>query len=313
MEILFLKPEYKNYIWGGTSLKEKFNKKDSNLEKIAESWEVSTNENGKSIIKNGEFSGKTLSEIYDDVKLKEKIFGKKAMELDEFPILIKFIDAEENLSVQVHPDDNYAKQFENSNGKNELWYIIDCEENSKLVCGLKNLDKPLKQIIENDEIEKYLNYIDVKKGDYIYIKAGTIHAIMGGILICEIQQNSNLTYRVFDWNRKFNNKPRELHKEKALQVINLDNKPQIYHSKENTNETILKDEKFNVEKIDINNNYKDESNINTFYAYNVIEGAGTIKTSEKTYDLKIGDSFIIPSNMGKYEIQGNMKLIKTYM
>lgn len=200
-ELIFLEPFYKDYIWGGDRLKTYLNK-NTPYEKTAESWEVSTNEDGKSTIKNGEYIGKTIDDIFYSEK-REEVFGTKSKDLDKFPLLVKFIDAKTNLSVQVHPDDDYAKRVEGSLGKTEMWYIMDCKPEAKLICGLKEgvKQESLEGILRSDNVSEYLNFIDIEKGDYIYIPAGTIHAILGGILICEIQQNSNLTYRVYDWGR----------------------------------------------------------------------------------------------------------------
>ncbi len=199
----------------GNNLKIKLNKQ-SNHNKIAESWEISANESGMSIVKNGKLKGKNLKELFADMKFKKEIFGRNSLKFSEFPILIKFIDANKNLFVQVHPDYKIARKIENSQGKSELWYVVDCNENSKIICGIKRKKFDLDKALTNDTILDKLNYINIKKGDNIFIKAGTIHAILEGSLICEIQQNSNITYRIYDWNRHdCNGKPRELHIDKA--------------------------------------------------------------------------------------------------
>lgn len=312
MEPIFFDPAYKDYIWGGTALKERFGKETS-LPIVAESWEISANKNGKSVVRNGEYCGRDLDELFKDADVKEKIFGTKSLNMSEFPVLIKFIDAKNNLSVQVHPDDEYARKYENSSGKSELWYIVDCKENARIVYGLKDTEQPITSIVDN--IEEHLNFVNVKKGDYVYIESGTVHAILDGILICEIQQNSDITYRIFDWNRLGKDgKPRELHKDKAKDVIKIYNRNELKHIKEiEGSQNMINNDKFSIDSVNIENTYQDQSNIETFYAYNVIEGNGKLITDNETYNIKRGESFIIPADLGKYEIKGRMKLLKTYM
>ena len=182
MEPIFLSGIYKDYLWGGTKLKDEY-KKQTNLDIVAESWEIAANKNGDNIILNGKYKDMLLSELFNNKELRKFLFGSKCENMDKFPILIKFIDALNDLSIQVHRNDEYASNYENSSGKNEFWYIMDCEKNSKLICGLKNSGKNIEEILKNENIEEYLNYVDVKKGDTIYIPAGLVHAIKGNIFI----------------------------------------------------------------------------------------------------------------------------------
>lgn len=236
----------------GNNLKTKLNKK-SNYNKIAESWEISANENGMSIVKNGEFKEKSLKELFADMNLKKEIFGKKLLKFSESPILIKFIDANRNLSIQVHPDDKIARKSENSQGKSELWYVVDCNENSKIICGIKKKEFDLDKALSNDTILDKLNYINIKKGDNIFIKAGTIHAILEGTLICEIQQNSDITYRIYDWNRlDCHGNPRELHIAKAKKTIKFNNKIKLKHSNfDRINSKIISNKYFKTDLLNI--------------------------------------------------------------
>lgn len=230
MEPIFLEPVFKDYIWGGKRLKEDFNK-NTPYEITAESWEVSTNDNGKSIVKNGEYKGLNLEEVFRNKTNRKELFGTKTVEMDKFPLLIKFIDASSNLSVQVHPNDEYAFKNENgSKGKTEMWYIMDCKPGAQIICGMKENVKQeeLENILRSENVAEYLNFVTVEKGDCIYIPSGTIHAILGDTLICEVQQNSDLTYRVYDWGRVGKDgKPRELHVKKAIDVVELGVKLQI--------------------------------------------------------------------------------------
>lgn len=313
-EPLFMEPIYKDYIWGGTRLKE-YLKKDIKTETAAESWEMSTNDAGLSKIQ----TGQTLKELFEDSSIKEEIFGTKTKNMKEFPLLIKFIDAKDNLSVQVHPNDEYALKYENDKGKTEMWYVMDCDENAKIICGIKESIKQeeIANIIHTGKIREILNEVSIHKGDVIFIPSGTIHAILKGTLICEIQQNSNLTYRVYDWDRiGKDGKPRELHIEKAIDVIKQDLKQKIVttsNQKLDTSSNVITCDYFKVDTISIGSKYKQMSNPETFEAIMVVEGNGKIQTNGKEYTIKLGDSFIIPASLGEYEIEGNIKLLKAYL
>lgn len=313
-ELLFMEPIYKDYIWGGTRLKE-YLKKDIKTDTVAESWEMSTNDAGLSKIQ----AGQTLKELFEDETVKEEIFGTKTKNMKEFPLLIKFIDAKDNLSVQVHPDDEYALKYENEKGKTEMWYVMDCDENAKIICGIKESIKQeeIANIIHTGKIREILNEVPIHKGDVIFIPSGTIHAILKGTLICEIQQNSNLTYRVYDWDRiGKDGKPRELHIEKAIDVIKQDAKQKIVATSNqelDTSNNVITCDYFKVDTISIGSKYKQISKKETFEAIMVVEGNGKIQTNGKEYKIKLGDSFIIPASLGEYEIEGDIKLLKSYL
>ncbi len=314
MEPIFFEPVYKHVIWGGNNISKIF-KRNVVGDDIGESWEISAHKNGLSLIQNTEFKGKSLYDLFNDEKVKKQIFGTNCMPLEKFPILTKFIDANRNLSIQVHPNDEYANKNENDSGKSEVWYVMECKENAKIVYGLKEgvtKDK-LKNAI--DDIEENVNYIDVHKGDFIPIPSGTIHAIMDGVVVCEVQQSSDITYRVYDWNRvDKNGKPRELHKEKALDVINLNNENKVCnYSKLNKNENIYKSDIFNIDIIKVNGTENDNSTKSTFYAYVAIEGSGSIKAGNFIRTIEKGDTFLIPATLGEYTILGNLKLMKIWV
>lgn len=297
----------KDYIWGGNRLREDFFKV-SDKDRIAETWELSCHPDGESIISNGEFKGKTLSE-YIEIKGK-KILGTN-FKGGDFPILIKFIDAKDNLSVQVHPNDEYARRVENSFGKTEMWYIIDCEEGATLVCGFKgNPSKDeIRARIENDTIMEILNSVPVKKGDVFFIEAGTVHAIGKNILIAEIQQNSNTTYRLYDFGRG-----REVHIDKSLDVIdtNLGKATPQY-------ETIVKDD-YSIRKLVECNYFKTNlikvftqivNNVNsdTFHSLTFLDGNAVLKYADMELSVQKGDSIFIPANFGDYTIFGKTEYI----
>lgn len=215
---VLLEAPLKDYIWGGTRLKNEYGF-DTELEKVSEAWVLSCHKDGESIIENGDMAGKTLTEALS-VWGKEAL-GERASAFPYFPILIKLIDACDRLSLQVHPDDEYAMRVEGEYGKTEMWYVVDCDEGASLIYGLtKTIDKAeFERRIRDNTIEEVCNFVPVKKGDVFFIPAGTLHAIGKGILIAEVQQNSNTTYRVSDYGRLgADGKPRALHVEKAIDV-----------------------------------------------------------------------------------------------
>lgn len=216
-----LKPFGKNYLWGGSRLNDDF-AKGIDLFPLAETWECSTHPDGPSTVSGGAYDGDELTEV---LRRHPEYLGTRHQKKGELPILIKFIDAKDDLSVQVHPDDTYAMKYENGSlGKTEFWYVLDAEEDAKLVYGLsRRVDaETLKKSIVQGTVEKYLQKVPVKKDDVFYIKAGTIHAIGGGALIAEIQESSNLTYRMYDYDRvDAQGRKRELHVDKALEVADL--------------------------------------------------------------------------------------------
>lgn len=268
--ILKLKPFFSEKIWGW------------------EKWSLSCHEDGNAIVENGIHKGKMLSDVLG--------CG------NDFPILTKVIKAEKTLSVQVHPDDEYAQKHENSKGKTECWYIIDADEGATLISGIKKgLDRnSLSNIIYDNRLEDYLYRVNVKKGDFIYIPSGTVHAIEGGIKLIEVQQNSNITYRLYDWGRG-----REIHIDKSLDVIDYEGKNEggkIENFKK------LETPYFNVEKINIEDKYEDTVE-NQFHSFTVINGKGTIQANNETIDLNAEETIYVPNGI-KYEIEGKLELLK---
>lgn len=313
MEPIFFNPIYKHNVWGGFKISQTL--KNIPKEQIGESWEIAANKNGSSIIKNGEFKNKTLNDVFKEEKVRISVFGEYCKKMKRFPLLIKFIDAKENLSVQVHPNNFYAKRLEKDIGKTELWYILDCKENANIICGFKNNIRTKEDLndLKENEILNSLNYIPIKKGDAIFIEAGTVHAIMADTLICEIQQNSDITYRVYDWDR--NDKSRPLHIKKSKKVINIKNKVKVINNICVNNEKIkISHQKFfYIDKINVNGRFAYSSYQKTFQAINVIQGNGTLEYNTNKYTVKQGDSFIIPATLGKYIMKGNMEIIMSYI
>lgn len=279
---------------------------------IGESWDVACHKNGMSIVENGTLKGKKLQEIISEYG--EDLLGSK-VSTERFPLLVKLINSKEDLSVQVHPNDEYALKNENDYGKTEAWYVIDAEPSSKLVIGTKNCSKEtfIKAINEN-RCQELLNYIEVKKGDAFLIKSGMVHAIGSGITIAEIQQNSDLTYRIYDYGR-----PRELHIEKSLQVIDFSLKPKNLKDKEKKVYSeydicqLFNNEYFGIDKINIKTEYIDHSEIERFHIVTSVEGNGTIIGGGVISEIKCGDSFFIPAKLGEYKLHGKMSALKSYV
>lgn len=300
---------YYERIWGGRDL-EKF--RDNMPEGvIGESWDIACHRNGTGVIENGELKGMSFKELIE--KFGEKVVGDK-MDKNTFPLLIKLINANDKLSVQVHPDDEYAKKVENDLGKTEAWYVIDAKENASLIVGTKKCDKEIfKKAIENGDLTPYLNKIPVKKGDMFYVKSGLVHAICEGVTIAEIQQSSDTTYRVYDYNRG-----REIHVEKALDVIDFSlegkNIKGITIHEDGFDKTILcLSQFFTIQKYDIKTYVKEESDKDRFYLFTCVEGEGVIETEKSTVEIKFGDSILIPAYLGEYQLKGEFTLLKSFV
>ncbi|NFG22573.1 class I mannose-6-phosphate isomerase [Clostridium botulinum] len=300
---------YYDRIWGGNALKKFRDNIPDGV--IGESWDVACHPNGIGEVENGNLKGKKFDEIINEFK--EKLIGEK-IDIEKFPLLIKLITSGDKLSVQVHPNDEYANRVENEFGKTEAWYVIDAEENASLIVGTKDCDKEIfKKAIKDGNLDKYLNKIPVKKGDFFYVQSGLVHAICEGVLIAEIQQSSDITYRVYDYNRG-----REIHVEKALDVIDFSlegkNSKGILIENENYKKTYLcLSDYFTIQKYEINSYAKEESDINRFYLFTCVDGCGTIKYKNGEEKIAMGDSIFIPATMGEYELIGKFTLLKSYV
>ncbi|MEI0538788.1 type I phosphomannose isomerase catalytic subunit [Brachyspira pulli] len=310
----------KEVIWGGNSLSTVYSKPFDKDKTIGESWEICDLPNDNNVVSNGELKGKTLSYLVKEYG--SKLLGTKYKE-DYFPLLIKLIDAKDKLSIQVHPDEEYANKRHNKHGKNEMWYVMDTYGDAKLLIGLKeNVTKEdLKKAIDNKEnIEDMFNYFDIKKGDAFYIPSGCIHAILGNVIIAEIQTPSDVTYRLYDWNRvDKNGKSRELHIEDSFNVIKNINAFSLKSSKNNkikTNtleiNTVFTNDYFTTEEYIINGDYSSKTNEESFEIIIVLEGDGTIESSVNSVDLKIGKTVLVPASLGDYTIKSSkgMKFLR---
>lgn len=315
MEIMKLIPSGKDYLWGGTRLKDEYSKK-IDMNPLAESWECSVHPDGLCYVANGKYKGKTLKEVLDE---HPEYIGTKAN--GEFPILAKFIDAKKDLSVQVHPDDEYAREKEKDNGKTEMWYIIDADEGASLIYGFKHkLSKEiLERAIEKGELDKHLQKIEVHKGDLFFVPAGTVHGIGKGILLAEIQESSNVTYRVYDYDRvDKNGKKRELHFDKAVQVMDMGIAPDIKRKKRLvkyypgcSRELLCRCKYFETERIQVTKGFSFSVMENSFQVLMCLDGYGQVEMDgDKPVRFSKGETVFLPAGIGRCLIIGDTSVLK---
>ena len=278
---------------------------------IGESWDIACHPNGIGIVANGELKGKRFDEIISEFG--HDLVGSK-VSTEKFPLLVKLINSKEKLSVQVHPGDEYAKRVENEFGKTEAWYVVDAKPGAKLIVGTKNCNKAtFAKAIEEGKSEDYLNVIEVKKGDCFLINSGLVHAICEGLIIAEIQQNSDVTYRVYDYGR-----PREIHVEKSLDVINFDlaaenlSNHEVVEFEGFSKINFCENEYFGMQKFNIKKEWTDCSNEEKFFILTCVDGKGTIEGKEFSEEIKMGDSYLIPAKLGNYSVKGELEVIKSY-
>lgn len=311
---LLLKPPIKDYLWGGTKLKTEYGY-DTDKDIAAEAWVLSCHKDGSDVVINGELAGKTLPQVLD-IWGKEAI-GEKAAEFSYFPILIKLIDAKQKLSVQVHPDDEYALKVEGEYGKTEMWYVVDCDEDAQLIYGfLDDISKEeFERRIKDNTLTDICNFVPVNKGDVFFISAGTLHAIGEGILIAEVQQNSNTTYRVSDYGRLgADGKPRELHIEKALDVTEC-KKPSIPYGQvgevtkigNNTKRELASCDLFKADILNLEETYE-ICEKDSFVSLVVLDGELTVKWDSNEIFAKKGDSIFVPANF-KVNLIGKAQIL----
>lgn len=308
MALLQLSPSYKDYIWGGHRLVEEYNKQYDG-EVLAESWELSCHPDGPSTIMNGAHAGKSLAD-YIAGEGKE-VLGTNCRRFKDFPILIKFIDAKDNLSIQVHPDNKYALKHEGQYGKTEMWYIMDCREGACLYYGFREeiSREEFARRIEEDTLLEVLNQVPVHKGDVFFIEAGTIHAIGKDIVIAEIQQNSNVTYRVYDFGRVGKDgKKRELHVDQAVQVTNCRPVDQTEHGGAHMADC----DYFTVDKVTLEEGRRHGlADEDSFVSVLIMDGQGYISCGGEKLPYKKGDSFFISAGSGAYEMDGTCEALIT--
>ena len=304
--ILFLEPVFKQMIWGGRQLADQFGYEIPGGN-TGECWAVSAHPNGDCVVREGAYQGKTLSQLWRE---EPGLFGNS--DLDRFPLLVKIIDAKDDLSIQVHPDDAYAGENENGSlGKTECWYILDCPEKASLVVGHNaGSRQELQEMIEQERWGELIREIPVKKGDFIQINPGTVHAIKGGLMILETQQNSDITYRVYDYGRLTDGKPRQLHVKQSIDVITVpapsaaDSVKSALALPENTLNELISCDYYTVWKLDVAGVMSFEQT-HPFLIMSVIEGEGSVDGRR----ICKGDHFILPQGYGTAELRGEMTLI----
>ena len=304
-----LTPAFKDYLWGGERLKTEFCK-NTDLTPLAESWELSAHKDGQSIVAEGAYKGLTLT-AYLDAMGKDAL-GTACEKYDYFPLLIKLIDAKGDLSVQVHPSDEYAMEHEGEYGKTEMWYILDCEEGAALYYGFREdtTREEYESAIREGRLTEILNRVPVKRGDVFFIPAGTVHAIGAGILICEIQQNSNTTYRVYDYNRRDKDgNLRPLHVEKALAVSDLKKSPALPAIPDGEDVLLAACGYFEVRRLSFGGSGTVTAIPESFTALTVTEGEGTLSDGETALSFRKGDTLFIPAQKAAFTVTGVCEMI----
>jgi len=307
MDILFLEPVFKERIWGGQKLHTRFGY-NLPFEKTGECWAISAHPHGSSIIKNGRFKGRTLQDLYEKDR---ELFNH--LPSPRFPLLTKILDANDDLSVQVHPSDDYALTYEKDLGKTECWVVLEADPGSKIIYGHTATTKQeLKSMIDHHEWKKLLVEKEVKPGDFIYVPSGTIHALGKGLLILETQQSSDTTYRVYDYDRKDDKgQPRDLHIKQSIEVTNVPHEditpqPKILKVKESLITRYVSNTFFTVERWSVKNELSLKSN--HFKLISVIDGSGTLNDEP----LKKGDHLITTGEVYDIHLKGNLELIVSW-
>ena len=319
-EPIFLRPTGKDYLWGGSRINDEFGKGIA-LEPLAETWECSTHPDGPSFAVGGEFDGQSLAEI---LKAHPDYLGTHPERGEGLPILIKFIDAKRDLSVQVHPTDEFAAAHENGQrGKTEMWYVLDAAKDAKLVYGLRHDTdaEALRESIENGTVEKHLQTVPIAKNDVFFIEAGTIHAIGAGALIAEIQQSSNLTYRLYDYDRvDKNGHKRPLHVQKALAAANLRSSTaprqpmRVLHYRPGcASELLCRCRYFEVYRMLVNTERRQKvayrADAMSFRVLLCVDGCGTVSFCNSASNIYKGDCVFRPEDSVELSLHGQLQLL----
>lgn len=321
LQLLKFTPILKEKIWGGVKLINLL-KKDSEKKNIGESWEISGVEENISIVANGELKGQTLKELI--LKFKSDLVGENVFRKfgEKFPLLIKFIDAKEALSIQLHPNDKLAEKRHNSFGKTEMWYVIQADSNANLIIGFKNEinKKDYLHHLENKTLTSILNTEEVNKGDVYFIPTGRVHAIGAGVLLAEIQQTSDITYRIYDWDRPNPDGTfRELHTKEALEALEYstqDSFKTVYSKKQNVTSEIISCPYFTTNVLLVHGTIViNHSNKDSFVIYMCIEGIVEVKFKKQSETLQMGETILVPACIKEIEINSEIKseLLEVYI
>ncbi|REE24327.1 mannose-6-phosphate isomerase type 1 [Winogradskyella pacifica] len=316
---LKFQPILKDKIWGGEKLNQYFNKV-SDSKNLGESWEISTVPNDVSVVANGELKGKSLQELVNDYK--SNLLGDKNWKRfgNKFPLLIKFIDAKQDLSIQLHPNDELAKKRHNSFGKTEMWYVMQADNDANLIVGFKGeVDKAtyLKHL-ENNTLTEILNFDNVKEGDTYFIEAGRLHAIGAGVLLAEIQQTSDVTYRVYDWDRVDDNgNERDLHNDIAIDAFDFEMKNDFridYPKQKNVSNEMVSCPFFTTNFIDITSEIKIENTHDSFLIYMCVDGDVEVSTKDSIEHISKGETILIPAEIKNFALKSVFgKLLEVYV
>jgi mannose-6-phosphate isomerase len=314
---LQFEPIFKERIWGGKKLKTVLNKPiTSNI--TGESWELSTVEGDISIVANGVLKGKSLTELIENHP--EEVLGTTVYKKfgKQFPLLFKYLDAKTDLSIQVHPNDALAKKRHNSFGKTEMWYIMQADENAKIIVGFKEKSNAQEYVthLENKTLLDLLEEVNVKTGDVFFLETGTVHAIGAGLVVAEIQQTSDITYRLYDFDRvDADGNLRELHIDLALDAINYDTieTHKTYSKETNKSNEIVNCPYFTTNYLPLNGTAKVSKTSESFTVYMCTEGAFQLACELVTYNFKKGDTVLIPAAMHSYTLVGNAHLLEIYI
>lgn len=310
---IFLAPLFQERIWGGSELKKQYGYNIPSAQ-TGECWAISAHPNGPSVVREGNYTGKTLGELWDE---HPEIFGH--FESPKFPLLTKILDANDDLSIQVHPNDEYANEFENGEfGKTECWYILDCDEDATMIFGHRAQSKEeFMDMVNEGHWGDLLQHVKIKPGDFFYVPSGTVHALCKGTLVLETQQSSDTTYRVYDYDRVGQDgKLRELHIEKAIEVTTVPHtatkvEPAVDKIMGATVTTFVEEDYFSVYKWDIETEAK-LTQAGPFTLGSVIEGAGILITAEGEFALQKGDHFILSNALKTFKIEGNISIIASH-
>jgi len=314
---LVFEPILQDRIWGGTKLKTDLGK-NIPTQTTGESWELSTVQDNVSVVKQGEYAGKPLTDLLE--RFPAEVLGTNVHQQfgTQFPLLFKFLDAKEDLSIQVHPNDELAKKRHNSFGKTEMWYVMQADEGSRIIVGFKEKSSPEEYLdkLKNKNLIDILNEQPVKKGDVYFLETGTIHAIGAGIVIAEIQQTSDITYRIYDWDRvDANGNGRQLHVEEALEAMNYnptDTKKQ-YTKNINESNVTVDCPYFTTNFLPLQGSADISKDGNSFTVYICTEGDYSIDVAGESYSFKKGDTVLIPAALKAFTLNGTATLLEIYI
>ncbi|MDI9257634.1 type I phosphomannose isomerase catalytic subunit [Flavobacterium sedimenticola] len=314
---LQFEPILKERIWGGTKLKTLLNKSIAS-EITGESWEISTVANDVSVVANGHFKGKTLNELIDEYP--NEILGTKvyAQFGKQFPLLFKYLDARQDLSIQVHPNDALAQKRHNSFGKAEMWYVLQADENARLIVGFKEKSSPEEYLthLNNKTLLAILDTKKVQPGDVFMLNTGTIHALGAGIVIAEIQQTSDITYRVYDFDRvDANGNTRELHVDLALEALNYEKTEaqRWYEKQENVSNQVIQCPYFTTNFIKLNDTFSKTKTTDSFCVFMCVEGDFSLNVNGDSYRYGIGSTVLLPAALTDFQLSGQASLLEIYI